>query len=400
MKPQISAKKLETSSSILFSIFISHFVSSVRTMAKDGKEYSDLVTLLNDKLSGEHHYVEILPEYWPLEPGTNFEVAHDKKADGSIEHTIGIPKKVLVKAFLTAKNTFFASLYDVEANKSELMASSMIILLFDPEYLTAANTRKRIILTYRGGPNLLHNLGHELWLTEFFLMSRLKRHNKSPTLWSHRKWLFRTFKNQIMGKAGYLMESEEFNTHEICALVFTSAEHHPRNYYAWDYLRWWVGEYAVELGFSTETYQKMTAGGSEQDTEKQKEKVLLELVQGWCVNHHADISGWAFYLWLLHRPHYSGEEGSLVKGYVGSHVLQFAARLGYRNESVWAFLREIARMNVGSEPMMGFASQYLQAMLDFKEKDKEGERFGKREIERYREWCQPSQERGIRERDK
>lgn len=363
-------------------------------MATDGTEYKDLVTLLNSKLSGEHHNIEILPEYWPLEPGTNFEVAHDTKADGQIEHTIGIPKKVLVKAFLTAKNVFFSKLDDVETHKADLMASSMIMLLFDPEHLTAANTRKRIILSYLKQPNLLHDLGHELWLTEFFLMSRLKRHNKSPTLWSHRKWLFHTLKDQIMRKGGYLMEPAEFNMHELTILVFKSAEHHPRNYYAWDYLRWWVGEYATDIGFPSGTYQKMTTGGNEQDPKKQKEDILLGLVQGWCMNHHNDISGWAFYLWLLHRPHYNNGEGDMAKGYVGAHVLQFATRLGYRNESVWAFLREIARMSVGNEAMMGFARQYLQAMLDFKENDAEGLKFGEREIERYKEWCQPSEQGG------
>ena len=90
------------------------------------------------------------------------------------------------------------------------------------------------------------------------------------------------------------------------------------------------------------------------------------------MNHHSDISGWAFYLWLLLSPHYSNEEGDLVKGYAGAHVLQFATRLEYRNESVWVFLREIARMSVGNEAMMGFASQYLQAILDFKKEDAKG----------------------------
>lgn len=366
-------------------------------MAVDGAEYRDLVKVLNSKLSGEHHFVEILPEYWSLAPGANYELASDKKADGRKEHTIGIPKKVLVKAFLTAHRIFFSNLDDVETNKSKLLDSSMIILLFDPEHLTAANVRKKVALSYRelDEGSMIHHLGHELWLTEFFLMSRLKRHNKSPTLWAHRKWLMENFKDQTMKKRGGVLEPEGFDMHEIAVLVHTSAEHHPRNYYAWDYLRWWVGEYAPRAGFPEQMYRGTTARTEEAGAEDgvdviaQNEKILLGLTQGWCMNHTTDTSGWSFYLWLLHRPHYQGPDGDLVKGYIGSFVLNYATTLQLRNESIWVFLREIARFSVGNNLMVQFANDYLQALSDWKESDPRGSMFAEREILTYNEWCQP-----------
>lgn len=192
------------------------------------------------------------------------------------------------------------------------------------------------------------------------------------------------------------MEPEDFNYHEIGVLVHTSAEHHPKNYYAWEYARWWVGEFAPTEGFPARMYEAMlreekSAGALNSfEARDQDEKILLGLTQGWCKDHATDISGWSFYLWLLHRPNYSGEDGELVKSYIGSVALDYATKLRLRNESIWVFLREIARFSVGSRAMFEFAGEYLQALLDRKESDPDGGKFAEKEIRRYREWCQAS----------
>jgi protein prenyltransferase alpha subunit repeat containing protein 1 len=77
-----------------------------------------------------------------------------------VENNLGIPKKVLIKVFLAAKEEYFAILSQVGRslgvitlsselsidkvgvdNASRLQCLTKVVLLFDPEHQTALNTR-------------------------------------------------------------------------------------------------------------------------------------------------------------------------------------------------------------------------------------------------------------------
>src|ERR1700753_4144206 len=69
--------------------------------------------------------------------------------------------------------------------------SSRIILLFDPEHITAANFRKRRIINLRqtSSARLPEAYAQEIHFLNSILTSPLHRQSKSPTLWFHRWWL-------------------------------------------------------------------------------------------------------------------------------------------------------------------------------------------------------------------
>jgi hypothetical protein len=275
-------------------------------------EYSDLVAALNSRLSTGHLGVEILPDIQSLPTGSHVQI---------VENTIGIPKKVLRKAFITAHQIFFRHLDDLEENVEAILDATSVILLFDPEHLTAANARKRIGLKYRtrSHSEQMQRLSDELWFTEFLLTSRLKRHNKSPTLWSHRKWIMKNFDTSKV-----MMTVEELDENEVRVVIPLSAENHPRNYYAWDYLRWWTTS-RPQRGDINTLRSGMTT--------------LVRFYQDWCLKHTSDTSGWSFLLWLLMSPSFYTVSGLQLQAEVGKKVLDCAMSMKLKNESLWLFLK-------------------------------------------------------------
>jgi protein prenyltransferase alpha subunit repeat containing protein 1 len=108
--------------------------------------------------------------------------------------------------------------------QSALLDSTLILLLTGAENTTAINIRKKILLN---DTTTTEVVTAELTLLESLLTSPLPKHNKSPTLWQHRRWVVSTFVD---------IKGQEFRME--LSIVQRSTKVHPRNYYAWGYARW------------------------------------------------------------------------------------------------------------------------------------------------------------------
>lgn len=223
---------------------------------------------------------------------------------------VGVSKLGLVMAFLVAREMLAAHL-DTTSPKTEdeLFAATAVILLMDPEYLTAANTRKRMVqlqLSKHDAPPE-QILGQEKYFIDSLLTSRLHRHTKSPTLWSHRRWLLQT-------QSSLHVPTNVLN--DLTNVVFVAGERHPRNYYAWCHAR-----------FLASLREEVVNGDH-----------VLEAVKTWCFKHHTDISGWTFLYYLLNMEKSLDKDSSSIS----TQVLTLVESLRLTNESVWVFLRTMA----------------------------------------------------------
>ncbi|KAK1830779.1 hypothetical protein QBC39DRAFT_103588 [Podospora conica] len=259
---------------------------------------------------------EILAKSVPLPEGCH--VLQD-------EHCVGVSKLGLVQAFLVARKILHSHQDGSEQRTDEeLLAATAVMLLMDPEHLTAANTRKRLLQGQRksGNSNFSASLLAEKFFLDSLLTSRLHRHTKSPTLWGHLQWLLPLFI-----PSGIPVDIQD----DISKIVFVAGERHPRNYYAWNHAR-----YLLKL-----------AGQPNKSTLRD----LGDSVSTWCFQHHTDISGWTFLYVLLNTmapldPTYSRS--------VFSQVTNLAKSLKLTNESVWVFLRTLA-----ASPLVG-DEEYLE----------------------------------------
>lgn len=229
----------------------------------------------------------------------------------------GISKLGLVQAFMVARQYLKDHLDGVKSRPDdEVFATTAVILLFDPEFLTAANTRKRLIQAQLSScGDARSRLDKEMRFVDSLLTSRLHRHTKSPTLWSHRRWLMSTFASSdlptdVLG--------------DIKDIVFVAGERHPRNYYAWCHARFLMGlDKNVNL------------------------PEVLAAVRAWCFQHHTDTSGWSFLYFLLNTK---GGSDAAIGVSTFAQVLNLVSSLRLANESVWVFLRTLAASRlVGDE---------------------------------------------------
>jgi protein prenyltransferase alpha subunit repeat containing protein 1 len=225
---------------------------------------------------------------------------------------LAIPKVKLVQAFLVARQIFLKLLRNCpEGKEKDLKDATAIMLLMDPEHLTAANSRKRLLLEEAKDGDLKEILGRELQFVDTYLTARLHRHTKSPNLWSHRRWLLQQ----------YELSNIEVDAKEMFEkVVLVAAERHPRNYYAWSHMRWLVASF---------------------DLNGELKKEILPTVQGWCLRHPSDISGFSFLLFCLKVPGRSQTDLNDIKR-VYDHVIELALSFKWTHESVWTFLRTIA----------------------------------------------------------
>lgn len=226
---------------------------------------------------------------------------------------IAIPKIGLASAFIEARRLLLELLQSgiAPANEDKLMSVTAVILLMDPEHLTAANTRKRIIRNRDLEEELITQ---ELHLIDSYLTSRLHRHTKSPTLWNHRRWL---------------VESRKANCIDLeltfRSVILVAAERHPRNYYAWCHAR--------------DLVQRADLG-------RHCPRELRTIVRNWCLAHHDDISGWTFLLWLSDLALTSGTESERLDSQLDfEQTIKRAEAFRWRNDSVWFFLLNLARRN-------------------------------------------------------
>ncbi len=258
---------------------------------------------------------------------------------------VAVPKLALVQAFLVARKVLQRHRssfvrdgvqdHQYEYGKDEdeddkLLRATAVMLLMDPEHLTAANTRKRIILARN--QNALDAavsralLRSELHLVDSLLTSYLHRHTKSPTLWNHRRWLLSTLCAGSDGGDDDGDDADASLLRDMADVIMVAAVRHPHNYYAWDHARWLVRQ------------NRMKTSG-EGDGEAAKKLVVL--VRDWCYRHHTDTSGWSFLLFLLTatpRPLSAPSTLTLYNETV-DQVERMSTTLRWTGEAVWVFLR-------------------------------------------------------------
>lgn len=236
--------------------------------------------------------------------------------------SVGITKKVLVGAFVAARRVFFEKQSSTSTEKeiyedANVLRASEIILLFAAEHATACNWRKRRLIRMFEARNddILETLDKELTLTASYLCSPLHRHTKSPTLWQHRLWVLRRLLNTW--ELGETPEAAQSLLQSELSIVLRSGELHPRNYYAFSYMR------------QLHTLFSKTGLEAEDITIS-----LLERTVSWCQANTRDISGWAFMLYLLEAI----PDCRDVQARVVNAVVRFALDIGWTGESLWTFV--------------------------------------------------------------
>ncbi|KAL7930152.1 hypothetical protein V8C35DRAFT_313695 [Trichoderma chlorosporum] len=266
---------------------------------------------------------------------------------------IAVPKLRLVQAFLFARRLLqehVGGLRDEANGDGRLLRATAVILLMDPEHLTAANTRKRLLRdAIKSGLDIESRLHDELYLIDSLVTSRLHRHTKSPTLWGHRQWLMQRFHDH-----GLKVDA----TDTMKRVISVAAERHPRNYYAWLHAR-----YLTKAVSETASHEDLSG--------------VLEAAMKWTLAHHDDISGWAFLMFFLDRhPEYAGP--------VVSEATRLAASFHWRNESVWYFFRNIAARPWCDRECREGVEATRVALLSGADDKSDGARF----LERASSWIQ------------
>ncbi|CZT44183.1 uncharacterized protein RSE6_04318 [Rhynchosporium secalis] len=295
--------------------------------------YRDLVSALSTNTIGPLE-MEFLPKSYPLAPDCNVLVEGNN---------IAVTKIKLVQAFIVAQAIFFNYMREcTEAQESELRDVTAVMLLLDPEHLTAANTRKRLIQRREDGPGnrLEELLRQELLFVDGYLTSRLHRHTKSPTLWGHRRW--------VLGKLKSLdVERDVFQ--DLKSVILVAAERHPQNYYAWSHMRWLVQVFGES---PTRSIQ-----GEKFPLDHSK---LVSIVQNWCLKNPSDTSGFSFLLFCLFK---SGSLSALARielcSSVCADILRLAVSFRWIHESVWVFLRTVIASEMATESIR---TDFLQAI--------------------------------------
>lgn len=306
------------------------------------KVYSSLISLLSP-LAPTVFEFDILPSYFPTE-------IH------STSSAIALPKPLLASLFLTARHVFFSYLNKSSSRREkqqqtvsstptsapayvadDALQATKIILLWDPNYLTAANFRKKHLLSLSpSSSNLIQHLTDELCFLTSLLTSPLPKHTKSSTLWSHRFFLLSKFGHEISSNliATTLpgssfsdppkkLPSKKSNTndndnehtttsdrglpllwlHEL-EIIMKAGDRHPKNYYAWSYARQLLTGFSKGeiLPFSNTTTAAAPQIWKHQiDATRMNQIAAASVppVQKWCLAHPRDISGWAFLEYLL-----------------------------------------------------------------------------------------------------
>ena len=257
---------------------------------------------------------------------------------------LGVPKKVLVAAYVKARQLFFEGI-KVETTSivsviisdyclrltdagQQALEASRVILLFDPEHITVANYRKRRILKLKeedeDGMAINGTIGKEIIFLNSILTSPLHRQSKSPTLWHHRAWLLEllipiTLVNSCKGDLLSFLSAE-------LDVVLKAGERHPKNYYAFQYAR--------RLLSRIESPEKDENSLPWEASYLAFLSTYAILVKIWCCRHPSDISGWSFLLFLLPRLETVSGRHQIVQ-----QVLEYAINLKAQQVSVWVFLR-------------------------------------------------------------
>lgn len=215
-----------------------------------------------------------------------------------------------------------------------ILEATMVVLLVAPEHLTAANIRKRNLLALHDSTiktdycsseaplessDFCSALQLELNFVNSLLTSPLHKHAKSPTLWSHRRWLVMKF---MQDDAGLILN--EFD------IVSRAAVQHPRNYPAFDYLRRLITLLTTSHNPCLEVMDLAEA---------------LRNIRGkahtLALRYPSDTSIWAFWQYISSTTvvHVKNTDDSTIVEHTVSQTLEMALRLRWRGEAVWGCLR-------------------------------------------------------------
>jgi hypothetical protein len=257
---------------------------------------------------------------------------------------LGIPKRILALAFAEARKIFFANADD-ESSLLQVQQATKVMLLFEPENLSAANFRKRKLIELSSGTTpeaqLLYRkaLKYEFLFLDSILTSPLHRQSKSPTLWHHRLWLLRHFLPSNLEDVPEDIRASFWQA-ELDS-VCKSGERHPKNYYAWQYAR--------KLAERIDSVDAMLD--------------FAQRVREWCFKHPSDTSGWSCLLYLIPDVEQS-ERSALVRG-----VLDYTFKLNLENESIWVFIRTI----IAHEALYRVRSELCSTLQEYSEELKDME---------------------------
>ncbi|KAI2631917.1 hypothetical protein GGR54DRAFT_581426 [Hypoxylon sp. NC1633] len=261
------------------------------------KVYRDISTIFTELPDGELLEIEFLGKSHPLQQGVNY------LRDGM---AVAIPKLRLIQAFFVARQILHSCRGDIPVNHDEVMGATAVMLLMDPEHLTAANTRKRLLLsTMESNKSNDFALRREKRFLDSLLTSRLHRHTKSPVLWSHRRWLLRQFA---------VHDVPIDLQHDIKNVVMTAGTWHIRNYPAWHHARFLL------------------------DQNPRLATLIVDDVKDFCLSNHSDISTWSFLSYTIDKIEDSQRRREICSS-VLAEVLRITESLRWTNESVWVFLR-------------------------------------------------------------
>jgi hypothetical protein len=278
---------------------------------------------LNDYFSRYEHEgveIEILP------PGFN-------PSDGLVMQEgrhIGIPKETLILAYVRARALLFDGIKEDFVESQVAYEASRVVLLFDPEHITAANLRKRRILRYKetGDPGkLTQAVQNEIVFLNSILTSPLHRQSKSPTLWYHRTWLLDLL--LPVNPVGSPDEQVQAFIHSELDAVCKAGERHPKNYYAWLYARKLLSRYELARDGAGDQSQ-----GNDHDDSTGH--TCASTVVRWCCQHPSDTSGWSFLAFLLPRLPIVSQRLDITE-----RVLKYAIDLQWANEALFVFLRTV-----------------------------------------------------------
>lgn len=169
-----------------------------------------------------------------------------------------------------------------ESDIDEFYYLTLLALLATTENMRAVNARKRLLLGTRNNKLGRWNPRTELLLLNVLLSSPLPKHNKSPILWHHRKWLISNFGSELE-ELEYPQVNQTLDHNKPLStsqkelkIVFIAAELHPRNYYAWSYARWLVHQRPIDSAW------------------------VIDATYTLCRSHVSDISMWAFLIHFLY----------------------------------------------------------------------------------------------------
>lgn len=314
--------------------------------------YIDIVKALSTETDSLLEIEFLGSKSHPLPDGCNVLV------DGN---SIAITKPKLVQAFVVARKIFFKHVRDCPEDKSvEYRNATAVMLLMDPEHLTAANARKRLIQGSQRDPhaNLDAILRKELHFVNSYLTSRLHRHTKSPTLWNHRRWVLEICQS---------IQMEYDIHHDLKSVVLVAAERHPKNYYAWSHLRWLVRSFT--------TCSNIQIASSDL-------KKLVSVVKNWCLRHPADTSGFSFLLFCLFIPGSSEDiSNTELRSSVCSDVVRLAVSFRWTHETIWVFLRTLV---ASGGVMETEEAAFFRAVKEIQKVEPAGHRY----LEAAKTWCE------------